>query len=37
MRHINNWLMQHVPEMPGEYSRLDMLDGLPHNVVEVHA
>jgi hypothetical protein len=35
MRHLNNWLTQHVPTGPAEYSRLDHLDGLPHNTVSV--
>jgi hypothetical protein len=35
MRYLNTWLMQHVPTGPNEYSRLDMLDGLPRNAAVV--
>jgi hypothetical protein len=35
MRYLNTWLMQHVPSMPAEYSRLDTLDGLPRNAASV--
>jgi hypothetical protein len=35
MRYLNTWLMQHVPAGPNEYSRLDILDGLPRNAAVV--
>jgi hypothetical protein len=35
MRYLHTWLMQHVPTGPNEYSRLDILDGLPRTVAVV--
>jgi hypothetical protein len=32
---INQWIDRHIPLLPGEYSRLDMLDGLPRNAASV--